>query len=255
MAGHGPVVRVGGSLTNVERPAQLALTVHDRVAAWPACRCDRNADSGSVPCVTRHGTARTTTDRSSRATRASPDRRGTLPPANPRSVAATSATRASPPPPHATADTPPASTVSDDASARPRPVRATRPIPPSATVRRDLARHRRRRPTQPPRDRPQRLTTRETPRDLLTLSQRQPQRRPHRLPHRRTPQPRDIAPHRAVRAADLLADQPTRQPQRRQPRDLLLLPLRQPLHTAPPDRSSQLDRRCRCDDPLRPPQI
>ena len=58
-----------------------------------------------------------------------------------------------------------------------------------------------------------------------------------------------------MRASDLLADQPARQPLRRQPRDLLLLPLRQPLHPAPPDRPIQLDRRCRCVDPLRPPPI
>jgi hypothetical protein len=51
---------------------------------------------------------------------------------------------------------------------------------------------------------------------------------------------------------DLRPDQPARQPHNRQPNNLFLLALRQPLHTAPP-RPIQLDRRFRCVDPLRPP--
>src|SRR5436190_15172497 len=78
-------------------------------------------DSGSVPYVTRRGTARTTTDRSSRATRASPDRRGTRAPANPRSARVTTATRASLPPPTATGDTPPTSTPAVDAHGAAQP--------------------------------------------------------------------------------------------------------------------------------------
>ena len=73
-----------------------------------------------VPCVTHRATARTTTDRSSRATHASPDRQGTCPPANPRSGSATNATRACLPPSPAIANRPPASTPSAVASdARP----------------------------------------------------------------------------------------------------------------------------------------
>ena len=41
MAGHGPVVRLGGPFADVERAAELALAVHDRVAAGPAGACAR----------------------------------------------------------------------------------------------------------------------------------------------------------------------------------------------------------------------
>ena len=143
--------------------------------------CARNADSESVPCVTRRGTARTTTGRSSRATRASPDRRGTLPPANPRSVAVTNAARASPRRLPATGDTPPTSRPSGDELERPRSISATRPIAARTTVACDLPRDRRRRPAQPARDRTARLARSQTPRDLLPLTQRQPQRRTDRL--------------------------------------------------------------------------
>jgi hypothetical protein len=40
---------------------------------------------------------------------------------------------------------------------------------------------------------------------------------------------------------DLRPDQPARQPTSRQPNDLFLLTLRQPLHTAPPDRSNSIE--------------
>src|SRR4051794_23856298 len=84
---------------------------------WPfitECRvaggsCASNAESESAPCATRRAPARTTTDRSSRATHASPGRGETRPPANPRSVAVTTAARASIRPLLAAADTPPAS--------------------------------------------------------------------------------------------------------------------------------------------------
>jgi hypothetical protein len=38
VAGHGTVVRFGGSFTNVERGSQLTLAVHHRVASRPASR-------------------------------------------------------------------------------------------------------------------------------------------------------------------------------------------------------------------------
>src|SRR5205807_8689046 len=60
-------------------------------------------------------------------------------------------------------------------------VRPTRPISPPSTIRYHLTRDRRRRPAQPPRDRPQRLATRKPTRDLLAFSERQPQPRPHRF--------------------------------------------------------------------------
>jgi len=40
---------------------------------------------------------------------------------------------------------------------------------------------------------------------------------------------------------DLLTDQPARQTRRRQPRDLFVLPFRQPFHNTPPDRSNSIE--------------
>src|SRR5215211_1190084 len=57
-------------------------------------------------------------------------------------------------------------------------------------------RDRRRRPTKPARDRAQRLTTRQAPRDLFAFNQRQPQRRPLRVRHPRPLQPVDVSPDR-----------------------------------------------------------
>src|SRR5260221_6522453 len=69
----------------------------------------------------RRGTARTATGRSFRATPASPHRRETFAPANPRFPAATTATRASLPRPDAAEGRWPASTASGDELAPTRP--------------------------------------------------------------------------------------------------------------------------------------
>ena len=41
VAGHGPVVGFGGPFADVERAAELALAVHDRVAARAGASCAR----------------------------------------------------------------------------------------------------------------------------------------------------------------------------------------------------------------------
>ena len=109
---------------------------------------ERNAERESVPCVKLRGAYPNTTDTSSRATRASSNRRGDRARANPRSAPGTTATRAllrrrfagtrhhlrhprSKRPPQRSS------------------ISATSPIRAPATVACDLTRHRRRRPSQP----------------------------------------------------------------------------------------------------------
>ena len=102
-------------LEPIRSPLRLSLREREEISRGLAAgeSCAWNAESESVPYVTLRAPARTTTDRSSRATRASPGRRGTRPPANPRSVAVTTAPRASTRPLLATGDTPPTSRPSD----------------------------------------------------------------------------------------------------------------------------------------------
>ena len=51
----------------------------------------------------------------------------------------------------------------------------------------------------------------------------------------------EITPDRPMVPTDLLTNQPARQPHRRQPDDLFLLTLRQPLHATPPRRRTIID--------------
>ena len=48
MSGHGPVVGLGGALGNVDRAAQLALTVHHRQPSWSAVRPARPQELGEL---------------------------------------------------------------------------------------------------------------------------------------------------------------------------------------------------------------
>src|SRR5262249_29070787 len=128
-----------------------------------------------------------------------------------------------------------------------------RPILRPASVRVHFPTDRRGRPAHRSSDRPQRQPRGYTPRDLLTLRQRQPQRTT--LPGTPTPPTgiRDELPQRRVLSTQLLGDALDRHTRLAQVPDRLLVLLREPNHpntsrsTAPNARHQDL----RCVDQLR----
>lgn len=113
------------------------------------------------------------------------------------------------------------------------------PISATATIGCHLTRNRRRCPTQPTPDRPQRLTRSHPPGDLLTLHQRQTPRRPLRHNTRdRPPEPRkrNPPPHRRMSTPKPSSHRPHRLPSLQPIPHLRLLGLRQPPHHTPPQR-------------------
>ena len=122
-------------------------------------------------------------------------------------------------------------------------VRTTRPIAAHATIDVHFPRDRRRRPTQPPRDRPSRLTAGQAPRDLLPLASTTTATATAAAPEPAA----DASPEDCSTPRDATDRSPepisaTRQPLRRQLRDPPLLQLRQPFHhNTPPDRSNPIE--------------
>ena len=101
----------------------------------------------------------------------------------------------------------------------------------------DFTRHRGRRPPQPRRDRPKRLATSNTPRDLLPLRQRQPQRTPLTDRDRTVPTSRNqLGPNRRWRPTKTTTDRPLRLPSLPPIPQHLPLRNRQPFHNTPPSR-------------------
>jgi hypothetical protein len=102
-------------------------------------------------------------------------------------------------------------------------------------------------PTQPSRDRPQRLPTGHAAGDLLAFLQRQPQRRPCRRWLGQPLQPSDLAADRPPRPGKFTLQQPSRRPHLEQLTQPCRLSLRPPIHHTPPDpiehRSTVLLRR------------
>lgn len=97
-------------------------------------------------------------------------------------------------------------------------------------VARDLTRHRRRRPPQPPRDHPQRVTRRDPTRDLLARCRRDVQPRPLRFDRLRPQNRADRTLDRMTRTRHLLPQPPQRCALRQQLSDPFPLTYRQPLH-------------------------
>ena len=100
VAGHGPVVGLGGPFADHDHVGDAGPVFSSRprgAGAWPG-RC---AGSGPAPGAARRGPARTGTGRSSRGSPTSSDRRGTRSASGRRSPAATTTPRArrSPGPP------------------------------------------------------------------------------------------------------------------------------------------------------------
>ena len=223
VAGDGAVVDLRGPLADRDDLAQVAA---QPCASGTTLRTARAQASASSAPQTHRATARTATGRSSRATRASPDRRGSPREASQRSAAATS------PPPAASSDlgsqpcTARASPASDGAPAR-------APAPPPAQRgshggRRcaQLPGHRRRPPDPAAARSRQRARPGDSKRDLLPLSKREPQSssepRTGRTPPVRTTQRIDRPRITTNRRSDLLPRLTSRDP-----------PLPSPL--APPD--------------------
>ena len=255
VTGHRPVLGLGRPFGDVQdvRPATAAVGQPDALGAAEHPAGAQVARS--APCAARRGTARTGCGRCSRATPASPGRRGRSAFSQPAICCGDHRRRSF-------SATMPASTgfVGQLARLGPRrprprlPVRARGPVPPPATVGGDLTADRRRRPPQPGRDRPHRQPRRQATRDLLALRQASA-----------GPPPAAAAPAGSRHSApDRPAPCSVRQPQlprgrlRRLPRPqpdphLVDLLRRQPLdNRLRATTTSSTSRKC-CADPLRAP--
>src|SRR6266508_559915 len=194
--GDGTVVGLGGSLADVDRSSELALAVHHGVSERPASGVSPTQVAGQFPAqraarlheqrqvdrlvkhphlrIVREGSSEPTGDLLRRPAQlelalhhgAEPFALRQLRSFRPTSSAERIAVR-------------PAGAIAAHTAVRPH-----------------FPRDRRRRPTKPARDRPQRLTTRQAPRDFLAFAQRQPRRRPVRVALRRPLQPVDVSPDR-----------------------------------------------------------
>lgn len=192
----GTVVGLGGSLADVDRSSQLALAVHHGVSErpasgvpptqvagqFPAQRAARLNEQRQVDRLVRHPHLRIVREGSNEPTRDLLRRPAQLElalhhGAEPFALRQLRSFRPT-------------------SSAQRISVRPAGAIAAPTAVAPHFPRDRRRRPTKPARDRPQRLTTRQAPRDLFAFDQRQPQRRPLRFRRPRPLQPVDVSPDR-----------------------------------------------------------
>src|SRR6266511_1721377 len=207
---------------------------------WLGASPGRSASTHATPYGALLGSARTATDRWSRATPASPGRSDTAQPTTPRSAAETTVPRACARQRCVAAGTERASLAW---VAELGVVLGDRPATPDtspASVRVHLPTDRRSRTARPASDRPERQARGCAPRDLLTLRERQPKLAT--LPSTRTPSTRvsDGLPQRRVLSSQMLGDPLDRHTRLAHVPDRLLVLLREPNHTTPPDRRHRM---------------